>query len=55
MAGPLMPRGTPVRLEFSADDLALIRAAAYAEGRPIWQFVTDAAVAQAKRLLQKPE
>jgi uncharacterized protein (DUF1778 family) len=47
-------RGTPIRLELSDADLALIRSAAHQEGKPIFQFVTEATVARAMEILSKP-
>lgn len=51
MTGPTQPRGTPIRLELSDSDLAAIRKAAHAEGKPIYQFVTDATVSRAREVL----
>ena len=47
-------RGTSIRLELSEADLALIRSAAYQQGKPIFQFVTDATVERATEILRTP-
>jgi len=53
MAGTLMRRNTPVRLELTPEEIDLMRAAAYREGKPLWQFISDATMAHAKLVLQK--
>ena len=45
-------RGTPVRIEFPHADLAILKMAAEAAGKPLAQFIVEAARMRAERVLE---